>query len=84
MTQKDREIWRGAFDLYENNHAMPNNMLSWQAFLRAVCAFADRYDWKNCPLAHFLADAVIFACEAEVKERESRQLTLEDLEVPPL
>ena len=69
MTDADREIWREAFSLYDNNRMIPDTSDAWQAFLRRLCSFADRYDWRNCPLAEFLAFAVLSALEADCRKR---------------
>ena len=69
MTAQDRDIWRGAFQLYEWNHTMPSTDANWEIFLSAVSDFATRFDWQSCPLASALAFAVIDAVEAEVRAR---------------
>ena len=52
---------------------MPNTEVCWQDFISSVTAFANEFDWKNCPLAHRLADAVILAVEDEVKLRMAEE-----------
>ena len=42
-------------------------------FISSVTAFANEFDWKTCPLAHRLADAVILAVEDEVKLRMAEE-----------
>ena len=73
MNDKEIAVWRGAYDLFEWNHSMPNTEVSWQDFISSVTAFANEFDWKNCPLAHRLADAVILAVEDEVKLRMAEE-----------
>ena len=73
MNDKETAVWRGAYDLFEWNHSMPNTEANWRDFISSVTAFANEFDWKNCPLAHRLADAVILAVEDEVKLRMARE-----------
>ena len=73
MTETEQAVWRGAYDLFEWNHSMPNTEVCWQDFISSVTAFANEFDWKNCSLAHRLADAVILAVEDEVKLRMAEE-----------
>ena len=73
MTPTEQQIWRGAFDLYEWNHAMPNTEQCWIDFIRSLTDYANRYDWQHCPLTHRLADAILSAVEDEVKIRMAEE-----------
>lgn len=69
MTDTDRQIWREAFSLYDNSRTIPDTSEAWQAFVRRLCDFAVRHDWRNSPLAESLAFAVLNALEAECRKR---------------
>lgn len=73
MTGVERDMWRGAFDLYDWNHQMPNSQEAWTGFIRSATDFANRFDWKSCPLAYRLMEAVLFAVEDEVKLRQQAE-----------
>ena len=92
MTAEERQIWRDAYDLYDQNHLMMPSDENWSAFGRAVSDFASRHAWRDTPLARVLAEAVLTGVEIEMKQRKhmaelaaqasSVQLTMEG--VPPL
>ena len=69
MTDQEKSIWRGAYDLFDWNRDMPNTDQSWRGFITSLTAYANKYDWRECPLSHRLADAVLLAVEDEVKKR---------------
>ena len=68
MTDSDREIWREAFVLYDDNRDLPDTEDSWVYFVRKTAAFAESHN--GSPLARALALALIDAVEGEAKARE--------------
>lgn len=40
MTMEDREIWREAYSLYDNNKDMPNTYDAWCCYIDKISAFA--------------------------------------------
>ena len=73
MTDEERAIWRGAFDLYEWNKDMPDTEDAWTAFIRSLTDFANRHSWQTCPLAHRLFEAVLAAVEDGIRKRREEE-----------
>ena len=72
MTETERSIWRGAFELYERHKNLPDTEEAWRVFIRALTEYANRHSWQTCPLAHRLSEAVLAAVEDEVRGRRGR------------
>ena len=73
MTNIEREIWRQAFVLYDNNREMPSTEDAWMYFIQKLADFARANDWRDYPLARALHDALIEAVEGNIKKREKEQ-----------
>ena len=70
MTNQDRDIWRQAFVLYDNNRDMPNTMGAWNHYNQQLTDFANQNGWRNHPLTNALYNALIEAVEGEIRSRE--------------